>query len=666
MPDTAESPKLLTSIIRELQDNNQVNELIFDSVDMLNSSLMTTVREDYSTDIFTQILERINGIHKSIFKFLNIFAGSDLQDEENRRELLGVLRGIGKEKPKEGIAAPKTEKTAEGLSGLISTLLIGGAGFLIGTVSGFISQLSSMISGVLKDSKIFRALSDFTKKLGGGISKFVKDSKIYNMLSDLVTGIGTRMSSFFLKIKDFFNIKLSGAQSVLGKSKIISGITSRISAFFTPFINLFKFVNGSLSTGTSIFSKLMSPLKAIGSTLKAASVTFGGALKVGKMFGSLLGKLAFPLTVIMGIWDTVTGAIAGYKEDGIKGAIKGGISGLLNGLVGGILDMVKGGISWIAGALGFKQVEKLLDSFSFSGIITSLVTGITDFMSSIFNMALAPFTTIPKMIKEAVAAIGAGGFTGVFEFPKIVLKETLPNPNEHKSGFDPLHWVARAIPDSVYEYAGITKPPSKENIVSETAAAMSGVAESGSKAKEAAAQLQKTKSYDIDNDGVLSDTEFITQLRNEKMIGSLGDKDLDYSTPESSKISDELLKASNAISGERISMPQIGGTGISTPESSKISDELLKASNAISGERISMPQIGGTGISTPTGQPTSQIERIQNNTGSTLNQSSQMTMAMPVIVNNYGGNITNNSTSRVNNTQAIYDPIVTGSSLGIA
>lgn len=381
-----------------------------------------------------------------------------------------------------------------------------------------------------------------------------------------------------------------------------------------------------------MFSKLMRPLKSMIETLKAARSTFSGAFRVGKMFGNLLAKLAWPLTIIMGLWDTVTGAMAGYKEDGIKGAIKGGVSGLLNGLVGGILDMVKGGISWIAGALGFKHVEKLLDSFSFSGIITNLVTGITDFLSSIFNLVLAPFTTIPKMIKKAVAAISVNGFKGVFEFPKIVLRETLPHPDKHPSGYDPLHWAARAIPDSVYEYAGIKKPASKENIVSETITAISEANKSQDRAKESADNLKTALSYDTDKDGVFSDAEFITYLRGTKKIGEMRDMKLDYSTPESSKISDELLKASNAISGERISMPQIGGTGISTPP----------------------------------GQPTSQIERTQNNTGSTLNQSSQTTLAMPIIVNNYGGNITNNSTSRVNNTQAIYDPIITGSSLQMA
>jgi hypothetical protein len=619
MADITESPKLLTSVIKELQDNNHVNELIFDSVETLNTSLTTDIQGEYNTDIFTQILDRINGIYKNIFKFLDIFAGNDLQDEENRRELLAALRGIGKKQREERTTSPQTEKTAEGLSGLLSTLLIGGAGFLIGTVSGFIGQISSMISAVIKDSKIFRAVSNFTNKLGSGIVKFIKDSKLYTAISDFVSGIGTRMSGFFLKIKDFFNIKLSGVQSVLGKSKILSGITSRISAFFSPLIELFKFIKGVLPAGgPSIFSKLMIPLKGIGETFKAMSVTFTKAIGIGKVFGQILGKLALPITIIMGLWDTIKGAMAGYKEDGIMGAVKGGISGLLNSLVGSMLDLFKDGIAWLAGKFGFKGIEEKLNSFSFSEIITSLVTGITDFLSSIFNLVLAPFVTIPKMIRAAVNAISTDGFKGIFEFPKIILKEVLPDPNKHKSGFDPLYWTAKAIPDSIYEYAGVNKPEMKANVVTETTGAVSSAIKANTTAKERLQALDKAKGYDLDEDGVLSDSEFVNQLKGEKISGDLGDIKLDYSTPEFAKRSDELLQKSNITTGVEIPTPL-------TPS----------------------------------------VERPQNNTGATLNQSSQSTLAMPVIVNNYGGNITNNTTSRVNNTQAIYDPIVTGSNLSL-
>jgi hypothetical protein len=357
----------------------------------------------------------------------------------------------------------------------------------------------------------------------------------------------------------------------------------------------------------------MIPLKGIGETFKAMSVTFTKAIGIGKVFGQILGKLAWPITIIMGLWDTIKGAMAGYKEDGVEGAIKGGLSGLLNGLVGGILDMIKGGISWIAGALGFKQVEKLLDSFSFSAIIESFVEGLVDFGESIFDLMLAPFTTIPKMLKEALKSISTKGFKGIFEFPKIVLRAVLPDPEKHTSMFDPLYWTAKAIPDSIYEYAGLRGGNTDNSTI------------------DADQQQKKLKQDDTELEKLKED-----EVKRKKIIDR-------YDVDKDGKLG----------LGETLS--RVGDSATTWLESKGV----ILNNTAKSTEIYTTP---ASEISTP---PTPQVERMQNNTGATLNQSSQSTLAMPVIVNNYGGNITNNTTSRVNNTQAIYDPIVTGSNLSL-
>jgi hypothetical protein len=622
--ETTESPKLLTSIIGELQDNNHVNELIFDSVESLNNSLVkeSESRTEETAPIFTQILDQITGIHKNIFKFLDIFVGNDLQAEENRRELLEALRGLGK-KDKERLPSPLKDDSGIGIGGILGAV-IGAAGFLTGMLVGFFGQLSALIIGALKNSKVGKAISSFTSGLVNGIKTLYsniltsfKNTKAIKAISEFSNSLRTSVSGFFTAIKEGalsrLNASKNALKGVLDKSDMFKGLVSKIKSFYTPFADLLKAIGEFLPKGEGLISGIKGFISSIGTKYTAIANKFSVAFKVGKMFGGLLAKLALPLTIIMGLWDTVTGAIAGYKKDGVEGAIKGGLSGLLNGLVGGILDMIKGGISWIAGALGFKQVEKLLDSFSFSAIIESFVEGLVDFGESIFDLMLAPFTTIPKMLKEALKSISTKGFKGIFEFPKIVLRAVLPDPEKHTSGFDPLYWAAKAIPESIYEYAGMKKPAMKENVVTETTGAVSKAMDSSGVAKETAKQLQKTKGYDTDGDGVLSDAEYLNQLRNEKISGDLGDMKLDYSTPEAATRSDELLKSSNIT------------TNISTPS----------------------------------------FERPQNNTGQTLNQSSANTLVAPIVVNNYGGNTTNNTTSRVNNTQAIYDPIVTGSNLNL-
>jgi hypothetical protein len=75
----------------------------------------------------------------------------------------------------------------------------------------------------------------------------------------------------------------------------------------------------------------------------------------------------------MGIFDTVSGAIDGFKKEGVLGAIQGGITGLINGVFMSFFDLVKDGISWILSAIGFDDAAKFLDSFSFSDLFASLM-----------------------------------------------------------------------------------------------------------------------------------------------------------------------------------------------------------------------------------------------------------------------------------------------------
>lgn len=62
-------------------------------------------------------------------------------------------------------------------------------------------------------------------------------------------------------------------------------------------------------------------------------------------------------------------------------------------------------------------------------------------------------------------------------------------------------------------------------------------------------------------------------------------------------------------------------------------------------------------------QPAS-ITQMPNTTGAELLNSTTNVMSSPVVVNNYGGNISNTSSSAVSNNQSSFDPIVTGSAMG--
>jgi len=108
--------------------------------------------------------------------------------------------------------------------------------------------------------------------------------------------------------------------------------------------------------------------------------------------GRVVGKLFLPLQFFLGIWETVTGFFTGFQEtqgdllDKIIGGLEGGVGGLVNFLIAEPLNLLKSAISWIAGKLGFSEVEALLDQF--------------DFMKDVFQPILDGFFGIIKDVKK--------------------------------------------------------------------------------------------------------------------------------------------------------------------------------------------------------------------------------------------------------------------------
>jgi len=155
---------------------------------------------------------------------------------------------------------------------------------------------------------------------------------------------------------------------------------SRIAKFFGRIGEFFTRIKVAFQASDGIFAKIIK-----------------GAFGVGRF----LGKMMFFVQVITSIFDTVTGAMEGFKEEGIIGAIKGGIKGLLNGLVFSLLDMVKDGISWLADYFGFENIKTVLDSFSFVEMFTSLVDKIFSSFGLVISF-LKDLFTFPDTFGEGL------------------------------------------------------------------------------------------------------------------------------------------------------------------------------------------------------------------------------------------------------------------------
>ena len=207
------------------------------------------------------------------------------------------------------------------------------------------------------------------------------------------------------------------------------GFIARIGAFFG---NFFKSLKTTFSGG-----KLAAGFARIGNFFKSIGTFFGRIFKIFKpvvqffktiigIAGRILGvlsKIFAPLLIIFGIFESIRGFFQGFAEsegnffqklmDGLAGAL----TGFLDFLIAAPLNLIKGIIGWIAGALGFEGVKEKLESFDFS--FGSIIKAVFDVIGFVAKMAF-------KILKfpVALAAGIAGGIAAL-----------LPGGKSPKEGF---------------------------------------------------------------------------------------------------------------------------------------------------------------------------------------------------------------------------------------
>lgn len=260
------------------------------------------------------------------------------------------------------------------------------------TVRGAFSRLGTALKTLLPDPEAvqdsFKALKGYFTRLrtffttgGDDFMKFLTENSIFRVLKNGFNGIKNLLFGSF-----------EGDEIKLVK-EFLGNIGSRISGFFDPIKNFFSFGEDSP------LGRMVARLKSVFSFAQEGSAF---AKTLGTV-GRVIGRLAWPITLIMGVIDAVTGAFKGFVNtdgtiiDKVIMGIAGGISGLLEGLIGMPLDLLKSAISWIAGKLGFEQAEQFLDSFNFVDIIRDIV------MSPIVMLKRA-FNGILEIIASAVEA----------------------------------------------------------------------------------------------------------------------------------------------------------------------------------------------------------------------------------------------------------------------
>ena len=215
-----------------------------------------------------------------------------------------------------------------------------------------------------------------------------------------LVGVGSSISRLFTLLVPK---KVIGVFKTIGS--FISGKVASIGKFFGKQKGVGKAL-GMVSTVMSKISGVFSPLtKVISGLLANPYVAKGFA------FGKTLGKLFFPITVLMSAWEAIKGAMSGFTNtegnlfEKIVGGLMGAVENLVKFFIAMPLDLIKDLIGWIAGMLGFDGIKEGLASFSFADIFSKLF----DFLFSITSYISALVSAMANGAFEAIKALWPGG-----------------------------------------------------------------------------------------------------------------------------------------------------------------------------------------------------------------------------------------------------------------
>ena len=236
---------------------------------------------------------------------------------------------------------------------------------LAGTIGGLLGVLQGQYKAIQAFSKLFTPKWVTTKFEAVKISMTQTFDNFKLAITERIASARTAISNGINRFKSFFTIADDSPLYKLGQ-----GLRTRIDAL----VDLFKPVGDTIK---SISSGAGTRISNIWNVIKGYMGTFKDT--VGKI-SRIVGKVFAPIAIITTAWETITGAIEGWQEDGILGALEGAISGFFTSLVTIPLDLVKSAVAWVLEKFGFDKEAEALKSFSFTTLFTDMLGGIFDFI----------------------------------------------------------------------------------------------------------------------------------------------------------------------------------------------------------------------------------------------------------------------------------------------
>jgi len=424
-------------------------------------------------DTLSSILDITKDNKEVLLSILDAIKGNQIQNIEAQREAAAAVQQTN-------TGAGRQEKSG----GLFNALIAGLAaalGTIVGIFKGWIRALQAFGETLIPKSIIQLIQSKFA-----AIGTFVDDVivRLKSVFTGAVDGVGKSFKTIgqyaddaVLAIKNSFSA-ITKSETLANTVKFLSNsINGLVKPFQEAYVVISELTSSTVSKIPALFAKIGEVLKPILGVAESIGGVFtdifGGLSKFGGIFksvASVVGKLFAPLAIILTVWDTVKGAIEGFEQDGIVGAIAGAVKGLFNSLISMPLDLIKSAVSWLAGVFGFDKAKELLDSFSFEDMFNKFIDGfvatgkyVVNYVTeavpklidkfkewwdsfSIVEPIIETFTKMKDMIVNKISSI-ADGITGFFKDLPGNLVNSLPDG---------------MIKNSLMKFIGGSKGPEKE------------------------------------------------------------------------------------------------------------------------------------------------------------------------------------------------------------
>lgn len=319
-------------------------------------------------------------------------AEQNLEAERDRTAMVKALEKIADNTT----AKPSAQEKGSSL-GAWGTILAVALGGIVGAITGYVQTLIKLNKVFLKAVEstivtIGKFFPSIKKMLFAIESTFVIGVTAIKSAIQNVFGKATEKFASIVDVIDDVIRRVMRSSVIRTVIEVFNKITNAIKTFFQPMQEAFKMIQSASAPVANAVNKIKTAFGAVVNFFTGVQKATGllatiarGAFNLGKFLGGPLVR------VVLTTFETINGAIEGFKKEGWLGAISGAIKGFIEGFATGFLDLGKDIISWVLDAMGFEKASAFLDSFSFTDIMKG-------FVDAIFH----PIDTIKRIFESAI------------------------------------------------------------------------------------------------------------------------------------------------------------------------------------------------------------------------------------------------------------------------